>query len=625
MTVPMPHLSSEIRDEINSLKTEILEILSFLKNQEARSADLLNQVHPKHREGARNLLHYLALRQNNLENLQKRLTKLGLSSLGRSESHVLHSLGQIIERLDGDGRAATKAIVPKAAEKKLQTNTIQLFGPYSGRSKNHIIVTAPDSLESNVQLMDELIKNGMTCLRVNCAHGNESEWQRTIDLCKTSANRQRKNIRILMDLAGPKLRTKLNLLHSNTIHWKVSCSNSKKSDVGIKIRMASSLPRTNADPEEVVLVFPSQFLNKIRKGDQIFFRDGHNKKRTIEIKTASKGIALGTTSKTLRLNLNCKFSHIREDRIIGQCSNYRIQARDPFIEVSIGDTIDFVGTDKPKTERSPSKTRRKKSTDPQTIGCSIPLVLKYLKKGDRVLIDDGKIETVVEIPGTQRVRLKIIRAPKPKNKIKDHRGVNFPDTDIKIRGLTAEDKRNLPHVLAWSDIVALSFVNRHTDVRELIELIPSKLKNKLGLVLKIETNEGFKNLPLILFEAMKHENVGVMIARGDLAVEIGFERMAEVQEEILWLCEAAYLPAIWATQVLESLAKTGLPSRAEITDAAMSSRAEAVMLNKGPFIKEAVKSLVNILERMASHQKKKRSILRALKVSRALHYFDIGS
>jgi hypothetical protein len=74
---------------------------------------------------------------------------------------------------------------------------------------------------------------------------------------------------------------------------------------------------------------------------------------------------------------------------------------------------------------------------------------------------------------------------------------------------------------------------------------------------------------------------GVMIAHGDLAVECGFERMAEVQEEILWICEAAHTPVIWATQVLESLAKTGMPSRAEVTDAAMSERAECVMLNKG--------------------------------------------
>ena len=103
-----------------------------------------------------------------------------------------------------------------------------------------------------------------------------------------------------------------------------------------------------------------------------------------------------------------------------------------------------------------------------------------------------------------------------------------------------------------------------------------------------------------------------MIARGDLAVECGYERLAEVQEEILWLCEAAHMPVIWATQVLEGVAKRGQPSRAEITDAAMSERAECVMLNKGPHIVGAVRVLDDILRRMQGHQHKKTSLLRTL-------------
>ena len=104
-----------------------------------------------------------------------------------------------------------------------------------------------------------------------------------------------------------------------------------------------------------------------------------------------------------------------------------------------------------------------------------------------------------------------------------------------------------------------------------------------------------------------------MIARGDLAVECGYERMAEIQEEILWLCEAAHIPAIWATQVLEHLAKDGQPSRAEVTDAAMGERAECVMLNKGPYLCDAVEALDDILQRMQDYQVKKSATLRRLK------------
>jgi pyruvate kinase len=112
---------------------------------------------------------------------------------------------------------------------------------------------------------------------------------------------------------------------------------------------------------------------------------------------------------------------------------------------------------------------------------------------------------------------------------------------------------------------------------------------------------------------MASERIGVMVARGDLAVECGFERLAEVQEEMLWLCDAAHIPVIWATQVLDQMARTGQPSRAEISDAAMAGRAECVMLNKGPHIVEAVGALDDILRRMSSHQRKKVALLRRLR------------
>jgi len=125
----------------------------------------------------------------------------------------------------------------------------------------------------------------------------------------------------------------------------------------------------------------------------------------------------------------------------------------------------------------------------------------------------------------------------------------------------------------------------------------------------------FEHLPRMLLAGLESPPLGVVVARGDLAVEMGFERLAEVQEEILWLCEAAHVPVVWATQVLETLAHTGRPSRAEVTDAAMSGRAECVMLNKGPHVVEAVRFLDDVLRRMQRHQTKKRAMLRRLAVS----------
>jgi pyruvate kinase len=137
----------------------------------------------------------------------------------------------------------------------------------------------------------------------------------------------------------------------------------------------------------------------------------------------------------------------------------------------------------------------------------------------------------------------------------------------------------------------------------------------VGVILKIETRKAFENLPNLLLASLCAPPVGVMVARGDLGVEVGFERLAEVQEEILWLCEAAHMPVIWATQVLESMATKGAPSRAEVSDAVMSGRAECVMLNKGPYIVETVRFLNGILERMDAHQSKRRALMRRLSIS----------
>jgi pyruvate kinase len=173
----------------------------------------------------------------------------------------------------------------------------------------------------------------------------------------------------------------------------------------------------------------------------------------------------------------------------------------------------------------------------------------------------------------------------------------------------------LAFIAAHADIVGYSFVRNETDVYELQSRLTELNGERLGIVLKIETRKAFEQLPNLLLAAMRWPCAGVMVARGDLAVECGYERMAEVQEEILWFSEAAHMPVIWATQVLDKLAKKGLPSRAEITDAAMGERAECVMLNKGPYIVEAAKVLDDILRRMQGHQSKKSSTLRQLKVA----------
>jgi pyruvate kinase len=174
---------------------------------------------------------------------------------------------------------------------------------------------------------------------------------------------------------------------------------------------------------------------------------------------------------------------------------------------------------------------------------------------------------------------------------------------------------DLDFVARYADLIGFSFAQSADDITclqdELVKRRPDW--RSLGIIAKVETEQGVKNLPDIIVRAAGRQPFGVMIARGDLAVALGFERLAEMQEEILWVCEAAHVPVIWATQVLEEMVKSGLPTRGEMTDAAMAGRAECVMLNKGPNVGEAITALRGLLQRMMEHQSKKTARLRALR------------
>lgn len=253
---------------------------------------------------------------------------------------------------------------------------------------------------------------------------------------------------------------------------------------------------------------------------------------------------------------------------------------------------------------------------PARISMSLPSAFADVQPGERILFDDGKLGGVIREVQEDRFVVQITQANIKGTKLRAEKGINLPDTQLRLPSLTADDEANLPFVAAHADIVGYSFVRKPEDVAALQARLSAQGAEGIGLVLKIENEEAFRNLPRLLLTAMRTTNVGVMIARGDLAVEVGFERIAEVQEEILWICEAAHIPVIWATQVLESLAKKGTASRAEITDAAMAVRAECVMLNKGPYIVKALQTLQNVLHRMSAHQVKKKGAMRPLQLAK---------
>ncbi|SOC16401.1 pyruvate kinase [Rhodobacter maris] len=452
-------------------------------------------IRPEFLPSARNLADYLALRRGDLVPFQAPLASLGLSSLGRAESHVRPSLDAVLASLamiGGEGTAEYPTVEMFAAgPARLAARRDTLFGARRDAPRSRVMVTLPSEAATDPALVSKLLASGADCIRINCAHDSPDAWAAMIGHVRHAAVRMGRRVPVQMDLEGPKLRVEA----------------------------------LSTGKDESPRLF---------EGDRF---------EVVEKFTKDPGL------------LQIRLSH--------------------------------------------------------------PALIEAMAEGGALWINDGKLRAkIIGVP-QGRVLAEVVSTPSKGARIKLEKGVNLPGVDLRVPALTGADLENLDFILGHADILGFSFVQTGADLRALFTELDRRSdggtsRDWPALMLKIETPMALRNLPALIVEAGGRVPMGVMIARGDLAVEIGFERLSEIQEEVLWLCEAAEVPVVWATQVLEGMVKDGQASRAEMTDAAMSQRAECVMLNKGPHLVEAVAFLRDVLMRMDRHTNKKSPRLGAL-------------
>ena len=607
----------------NSLIEKLEEIRSAMLGTGDDCRDILQGIAPVHERSARNLIHYLALRHHDLRKLQIDLAAQGLSSLGRMESHVLcgvDSVLRLLHRLEGNSLEPTPPHLagPTFAEGEeiLQTNTESLLGPEPKGRSVRIMVTMPTEAAHDYQLVRNLVAGGMDCMRINCAHDGPTEWESMIRHLRRARQELGRECQVLMDIAGPKLRT--GPVKPGTEVMKLSPKRNECGEVICPAHVAIAGPQCIQQVHAVVdgmVPVRKKLPASVRPGDKIRFRDARGRGRVMEVSAREDDLLIADLERTAYITPETVF-HLCSSRKVHKLSVRNVQPLEQALVLKPGDFL--VLTHASIAGKPAVYDARGQLMIPASIGVTLQQVFEDVMPGDRIWLDDGKIGGVVRTANKQQIKVEIVHACPTGAKLRADKGINLPDTNLKISSLTEKDLEDLAFIVAHADLVGYSFVRSEKDVIRLQEELKKLGGERLGIVLKIETQAAFERLPRLLLAAMKSERFGVMIARGDLAVECGYERTAEVQEEILWVCEAAHTPVIWATQVLESLAKTGVPSRAEVTDAAMSQRAECVMLNKGPFILDALAMLDDILRRMQAHQSKKRPMLRPLRVADAL-------
>jgi len=609
------------RKKLEIIQVQIEKIINQAEKLETEYAESLSAVNPEYRESALNLLHYLAFRSFDIGELQQRLRYLGLPDLANIEGHVMKSLltiQTIIHLLLDDVDTVTQknCISIKRSEKLLRKNTKRLFGNKSNKRRTRIMVTLPLMAVEKYQLVNQLMQNGMNSARINCAHDDEPVWTAMIENVKRAGKNVNRKCKIMMDLSGPKLRTGHMQPGPQVVHIKPQRDSLGTVEQPARVWIAPpDVPPPGNDVDAVIPVSEA-FIVKIKRGNTLWFTDSRRKKCRMEIiRKQGKGRwAICSDSAYITTGTELVLHKVKET---GKEKNYvgELLPSEQFITLHIGDTLLLHSA--PLAGEPVRYDSQGNLVNPAHISCTLPEIFQFVKTGEPVFLNDGKIEGVVEKVRRDEIEITITYALASGSKLKADKGINFPETDMALSGLTEKDRDDLPIVARNADVVNLSFVNHASDVKILQQEL-EKYEASTGIVLKIETRKGFKNLPEILLQAMQTYPVGIMVARGDLAIETGWENFATIQEEIMRLGEAAHIPVIWATQVLESLAKKGVPTRSEITDAALSQRAECVMLNKGPYIEKALKTLNEILVKMQNHQKKRQTMLPRLKNSEGL-------
>jgi pyruvate kinase len=226
-----------------------------------------------------------------------------------------------------------------------------------------------------------------------------------------------------------------------------------------------------------------------------------------------------------------------------------------------------------------------------TVAIDYPYVAEEAEPGTQVLLDDGLLELRVEKVDGHAVHCKIVEG----GLLKSHKGVNFPTLNLRLPSMTEKDKRDLDFGIEQGvDIISLSFVRKPEDIQALKALLKEKGAN-IPVLAKLEKPQAIDNLEVIVDECD-----AIMVARGDLGVEMNPEKVPLIQKRIIHLCNQKGIPVITATQMLESMIHNPRPTRAEASDVANAiiDGTDAVMLSGesavGDYPLESVKMLARI-------------------------------
>ncbi|HEX8894528.1 MAG TPA: pyruvate kinase, partial [Terriglobales bacterium] len=458
----------------------LIEKLSELRREMLREEDAisatLKQVRKEHRQSARNLAHYIALRRYDIRELQEELAAHGLSSLGRTEADVLGAVDAVLGVLTWlQGKSAVQEPQNNGTEIRgwalLERNTESLLGPSSGKRNVRIMVTMPSDAAFDYGLVRDLVVNGMNVMRVNCAHDGPEQWAAMISNLRKAQAETGRQCRIHMDLGGPKLRT--GGLQDGPAVLKYRPNRDAYGRVISPARIfltSARQPEASSAQADACVPVPASWLAKLRPADRIAFKDARGASRSMLVKEidGKNRWAEGDRTAYLVPGMVLEAIYSKTSPYSGKKSQARLGEIPPKAQGIIlrrGDTLLMLRSS--VSGRPAIYDQQGRLLSPAIIGVAQPEFLDHVLVGEKIKLDDGKIGGIIRAIDPDKITVEIVQARAKGSTLRAEKGINLPESELRVSPLTVDDITALNFVAKNADLVGYSFVRTASDVRDL--------------------------------------------------------------------------------------------------------------------------------------------------------------
>ena len=387
------------KSKVQRLIDRLDKLIDFVQNAEKDYKSYLEAVHPEYEKSARNLIHYRTVRSKDFTEIQKDLRSLGLSSMARAEDHVLASLQ--LTRSVLKGMITSKPVEfdrcflsIKKGQKLVRSHSKALLGYRSKGRRVRIMVTLSTEAAHDYKLVHALVESGMNSARINCAHDGPEVWEAMIANVRRASKSLRRNVKICMDLGGPKIRT-----GPMRPGPKITTFPPKRDTLGrvvgpAIVHLIAEWPGVDGDARPIPL--PADFLDSLTAGEKLSFIDSRGKNRRLHVveRMESGWIAHSYT----RPYIQTGTIFYRADNQ-GQAPVGEIPPVEEKMHLKPGDTLVL---HRDTCDGEPAEIDDEGNVlQPAHISCTAPEIFDEVKQGERILFDDGKIEGIVAsvVPG----------------------------------------------------------------------------------------------------------------------------------------------------------------------------------------------------------------------------------